>query len=460
MSKPLSVLSVTAEMDGMMKTGGLGEVAAALPLSFDPAVHMRVLMPGYPSVWAHLRHRTCWGTVPARGDLPAGVIWEGQSPQGFPMYLLDCPALFDRPGTPYGPVSGTDHPDNLVRFAALGWAAAFMSQPHGPRRWRPEVLHLHDWSAALAAAYAAHLPHPVPTVLTLHNLAYQGLFEPPWPDLDLQAEAMGDAHFWGKFSCLLLGLKRATRLTTVSPTYADQIVKPEWGCGLDGLLAERAAKGELTGILNGIQAAAPLSWAERADQRRAVQAHFGLAPLQAPLFAVIARLVPQKGVDVVVELGQSLAWAGAQLAIMGEGLPELEARVQHLERQFPAHISAQVTFDSEWAHRLYATSDFLLMPSRFEPCGLAQMQAQTQGCLPIAHATGGLKDTIEDGHTGFLIARPSTGELRGGIMRALEVFHRPLAHQRMRRAAMRVDHRWNKAARAYQQIYQQVQAAG
>lgn len=199
MPTPLSVLSVTAELDGLMKTGGLGEVAAALPAAFEGRVQMRVLMPGLPAVWAKFQRHRRWGTVPARGLLPTAQVWEGISPQGFPLYVLDSPALYDRPGTPYGPAPGTDHPDNFVRFAALGWAAAHMSQG-GPREgWRPEVLHLHDWSAALGAAYAAHLPRPVPTVLTLHNLVYQGLFEPPWPDVGLDARDEADALFWGKF---------------------------------------------------------------------------------------------------------------------------------------------------------------------------------------------------------------------------------------------------------------------
>ena len=415
----MKILFVTSELAGLVKVGGLADVSAALPRALEQVTgdEVRVLLPGYPGVLAGLRE-----AAP----------------------VIDCPGLYDRPGTPYTDLAGRDWADNDIRFARLALAAAQLAHGLPGLDWQPDVMHVHDWPAALAPGYVAWNDgrQPVPTVTTIHNLAHQGLF--PAGRLGALGVpeagfAMEGAEFHGQLGFLKAGLWYASEVTTVSPSYADEITTPELGCGLHGLLGGLRDTGRLTGIVNG----ADDSWHPRDDpylvrrfdlatrdekQRnaRAVRQRLGLAQRPAPLFSLIARMVWQKGVDLVIDACETLVRAGGQLVVMGTGDAALERRMHTLSHRHPGSVAVRIGYDEPVAHNLFAASDFFLMPSRFEPCGLTQMYAQRFGALPIAHRTGGLRDTIDDGVTGFLFPDSSVRSLLGAVRRALLTFnHRP-----------------------------------
>ena len=445
------VLFVATEMADFVKAGGLGDVAAALPRAVRGACDSRVLLPGYPEVLQRLPQLQRVGQVSARAGLPACTVGMAVQADGLPIYVLLSPELYEREGSPYVDGQGQEWKDNAVRFATLSHAAAEIAAGRAGLDWSPQLLHLNDWPVAMAAAYVRWDRTAVPTLLTIHNLAYQGLF--PYalaPVLGVPAEHLDELHFHGQMSFLQGGITNATRLNTVSLRYAQQITAPDDGCGLHDLLARRAAGGHLSGIVNGIDASWDPrrdihlkahfgigEWTGRATNAHAVRKAFGLAPSTGPLFAVVSRLVHQKGLDITCDVAPQIVAAGGQLVIIGGGEPQVEAQVQALARQ------------------MFAGADFLLMPSRFEPCGLSQMYAQRFGCLPIAHATGGLVDTVEDGVTGFLFHGANADGLRRCVERAMRTFRLPGLLQAMRRAAMLRPGGWDAAGRAYLALYQQ-----
>lgn len=367
-----------------------------------------------------------------------------------------------------------DWPDNDIRFARLGLAAAALARGTADPDWRPDLLHLNDWPSALAPAYLAWSSTPTPSVLTIHNLAYQGLFPLERagalgiPD---HARGIDGVEFHGKLSFLKAGLSYASHLTTVSPTYAQEITTQEFGCGLEGLLRARAAEGRLSGILNGIDD----SWDPRTDRHLAspfavndwrgkqangeyVRGVFDLPNSTGPLFAIVSRLVHQKGVDLAIAAAEDIVAQGGQLVVTGRGESGLEASLQALAARHPRSVGVRIGFEEAEARRIYAGSDFLLMPSRFEPCGLSQMFAQRFGSLPIAHRTGGLADTIEDDITGFLFRDFSLDGLVSATRRAFAAFGARGRLEAMRRAAMTRPMGWEDAAVAYRGIYTRLRA--
>ncbi|HEY8580253.1 MAG TPA: glycogen synthase GlgA [Beijerinckiaceae bacterium] len=462
------VLFVTSEMSDYVQAGGLGEVSSALPRALRTACDVRVLIPGYRQVLARhadIEHVT---RLPGAGDIPPCDLGRVRTPDGLVVYVLLSPELYAREGSPYVDAKSVDHADNDLRFGRLSLAAADIACGLGDSGWVPDNLHLNDWPSALASGYLAWRGARTPSLLTIHNLAYQGVFDPARCEaLAIPQAAFGidGVEFYGKLSFLKAGVFYASHLTTVSETYAREITTPEFGCGLHGLLEIRAREGRLSGILNGIDE----SWDPRfADtdggetglwkkrHARHVRISFGLALSRGPLFAIISRLVHQKGVDLAIEAAETIIQNGGQLVVTGAGEPRLEDGIRALAARHKGAVGARIGFDADEARAMFAASDFLLMPSRFEPCGLSQMYAQKYGSLPIAHRTGGLADTIADGRTGFLFGAPTAGGLNGAIRRAFEAFAGANLGA-MRRAAMAMSFGWDRSARRYAEAY--VQAA-
>ncbi|HEX7815459.1 glycogen synthase GlgA [Dyella sp.] len=461
------VLFVTTEMTDFIKTGGLGDVAAALPRALSATQDMRVLIPAYPCVLAKARSLTWVGRTRAFAGLPETRIGQMETEDGLVVYVVHQPDLFEREGSsPYISPIGGDWSDNAIRFATLSYAAAQIAIGKAGMAWQPDVLHLNDWPTALAACYARWDGHDVPTVLTLHNLAYQGLFPVAMRHALGFPRQTPEAEFHGHLSFLRAGLIHADYITAVSGSYARQIIQPAHGMGLHLQLEKKAAQGRLVGILNGIDPSwnpaidpalpAPFTvnqMASRTAIAAKVREEFGLREPRGPLFAFVARMVHQKGVDMVCDAAPQIVAAGGQLIMIGCGDISMERDVARLARRFPGQVGVHIGFDDGMARRMFAGSDFLLMPSRFEPCGLSQMYAQAYGSLPIAHATGGLIDTIEDGVTGLLFQHPHVAGLRHSLQRAFRIFEDPALLGAMRRAAMLEPHDWSGPASKYASLY-------
>jgi starch synthase len=460
------ILFVTPEMSDFVKVGGLGLVSAALPRALRSFADARVLIPGYREVVEGRFPLEFVGQLPGLADIPSCKLARLVVQDGLVVYALVCPELFAREGTPYADARGAPWADSDVRFARLSLGAAQMAAGLGDPAWTPAVLHLNDWPAALAAGYLEWLGVRACAVMTIHNLAFQGLFPPERlaglgvPD---RAFAQDGVEFHGKLSFLKAGIYYASHVTTVSETYAKEITRVENGCGLHGLLAGRAQEGKLTGILNGIEddwrldAAGrartdPEAWKE--ENAEAVRKAFRLALSKGPLFAIISRLVHQKGVDLAIEAADEIISEGGQIVATGSGEKRFEEAIVDLSRRNPGAVGAHIGFDDEEARRIFAGSDFLLMPSRFEPCGLSQMYAQKSGTLPIARRTGGLVDTIEDGVTGFLFNAISREALSGAVRRATAAFGSRARFDAMRRRAMSRDFAWARPAGRYGALYQ------
>lgn len=466
------VLFVTSEIADFLKSGGLGEISAYLPRALKNNGHdVRILIPGYRAVLQRAVGMVVLAHLPGFHELPPCRIGMVRAADGLIVYVVLCDELYDREGSPYGDENARDWDDNDVRFARLGLAAAEIVSGVAALGWKPELLHVNDWPSALAPAYSAWRHDSVPSIMTVHNMAYQGVFARDRlhalgiPDAAFATEGV---EFHGKLSFLKAGLFYASHVTTVSPTYAKEILTPEFGCGLDGLLRLRAANGQLTGILNGIdESYDPVSDPHLAyhfnssdfsgkEQNAANVRHaFGLDDRPGPLFALVSRLVHQKGVDLVAQTASAIVKQGGQVAVTGQGEPALEEAMTRLAKQHPGAVGVKIGFEETTARRMYAGSDFLLMPSRFEPCGLSQMYAQRFGSLPIACKTGGLADTIQDSVTGFLFDKPSAASLWRTIDRALRAFRSRRVFHQMKSAAMQRPAGWRDAALDYTGVYEQ-----
>lgn len=473
-----SVLFVTTEMSDFIKVGGLGDVSSALPRALAAHHDVRVLMPAYREMLTADHAITPVGRVEAFADLPACEISQITCRDGLIVYVLLCDALYNREGTPYGRGSsgygdGQDAgwADNDVRFARLSRAAADIVQGKAGLDWQPALLHLNDWACGLAPAYLHFEATPAPCIFTIHNLAYQGLFPASrLAPLGIPGEAfhIDGVEYYGELSFMKAGINYATQVTTVSATYAQEITTPRFGCGLDGLLRRKADQGRLCGIPNGIddswdprtdshliQAFSSNDWRGKQANADYVRRRYGLAPSAGPLFVVISRLVHQKGLDLTIEATRAIVEAGGQIVFMGSGEHHVEQALKALARRSPGSVAAYIGFDEYQARCLFAGSDFLLMPSRFEPCGLSQMYAQRFGSLPIAHRTGGLADTIEDGVTGFLFDDMQLASYMRAIQRAFAVHRSTDLFNAMRGAAMTGRYHWRQSIVPYARLYQQ-----
>ena len=472
----LRVLFATSELYPLAKTGGLGDACAALPAALVAlGADIRPILPGYVSALDTAVHKRTLGPLPG-----GGLLLLGRTPDSFlPVYLLDWPELFRRPGGPYQDPDKRDWPDNLRRFAAFSAAAAQLAVQGDGHGWQPDLVHANDWHTGLLAAFLAlhDGPRP-PSMFTIHNLAYQGNF----PLAEARALGLPDAllvpdgaEFYGQISCLKAGIRYADRLTTVSPTYAREILTPEFGAGLDGLLRARAA--DLVGILNGIDnelwnPAADLALPAPYDARhlagkRAAKAtlrhQLGLDPAaEAPLVVAVNRLTQQKMADVVLEALPALLDQGVQVALHGEGDPGLEAAFRAAAIGRESRLAVRIGYQEALAHRLNAAADLALTPSRFEPCGLTTMYAMRYGALPVTRPVGGLADTVTDidtahpeatAGTGFTFDDPTAAALAGCVRRAGNLFRDPVAWRRAQRAAMGRDFGWEVSARRYLALY-------
>lgn len=471
-ARPLRVLFATSEISDFIQTGGLAAVSAALPRALRGLSDIRVVLPGYPAVLQQIRNFSIVGHCPAMAALPACDVGLGTTADGLPCYVVVCPALFERPGTPYGDARGVDWDDNDIRFARFSLAAARVAEGKADRTWSADMVHANDWQSALIPAYLEWSQVHLPTVFTIHNLAYQGLFGRETlgkigaPDAAYNIDGV---EFYDKMSFIKAGIVYASHLTTVSQTYAQEITTAQFGCGLEGLLQKRAEMRQLSGILNGIDESwDPRScpsltrcfgagdWNERSANAAELRRQFGLAISRGPLFALVARLVHQKGVDLVLEAAETIVEAGGQLIVTGKGEPQFEQALAEAQRRRPDRVAVRIGFDDGEARRIFAGSDFTLMPSRFEPCGLSQMYAQRFGSLPIGHRTGGLAETIRDGETGFLFGRASTESFLGGLCRAFSLFGMKDRLMNMRQSAMSQAFSWADSAKSYDRLYRAV----
>jgi starch synthase len=476
----LSILFVASELFPYVKTGGLGDVMAALPRAMRAlGADVRFLVPAYPSIRSAVKILGEAATLP---DLMGGGtarILRAEAP-GLPLYLLDQPAFFDRPGNPYG------HPEDLARrFAALSWAAAHLGRVGDAEGWRPEVLHGHDWPTGLMPAYVAYGEGPRPaTVMTIHNIAFQGRFPASmlgelW--LPRYAFTPEGVEFHGDICFLKAGLKLADRLSTVSPTYAHEI-QHAGGHGLEGLLAHRSKS--LSGIINGVDrdvwnSAKDSNLVSRYDvkhpaRRRPNRPDFqrsnGLQEdAEAPIFAAVSRLDPLKGLDLVLDNVDHLVSSGAQLAVIGTGDPRAEGAFLQAARRHPGRVAVFIGYDEALAHQAYSAADVFLVPSRQEPCGLTQLYAQVYGALPLVRRTGGLADTVvgvsaetlADGTaTGFTFDVASGWALGEAINQALTLFRDPAAWRQLQRRGMMTDFGWEGPARAYLDLYATIPKKG
>ncbi|MBV1860554.1 MAG: glycogen synthase GlgA [Nannocystaceae bacterium] len=470
----MRILHVASEATGLVKTGGLADVAAGLARAQrDAGDDVRLLLPAYRGCAqlanASVRHELGdpLGGGPTRlleGRLPGSQV---------PVWLVDAPSLYNREGGPYLDTRGDDYPDNALRFAVLGRVAAMLSTAGPALGWAPEVVHAHDWQASLAPATLHWWGGTRPgTVTTVHNLRFQGRFSPDVVStvgLPTAAYAVDGAEAYGTFSFLKAGLFYADRITTVSPTYAHEIQSEVGGEGLHGLLQSRSDR--LHGLLNGIDEAAwdprtdralhaafgPQSLGARATNKQALQRHFGLdEAASVPLVGLVSRLSDQKGIDLLLAALPALLRSPLQLVVLGSGDPALEAALRELAQQHPTRVGVHIGYDEGLSHQVFAGSDLFAVPSRFEPCGLTQMYAMRYGALPVVRDTGGLADTVTDvsaGGCGFTFEAPDADALREAVERALEVYGNRGRWAALQRQAMQRSFGWGTAARDYRDVY-------
>ncbi|QSI78068.1 glycogen synthase GlgA [Niveibacterium microcysteis] len=479
--QPIHVLFASAEIAPWVKTGGLGDVAAALPPALAQAgCKVRVLVPRYPAMAEAFPNAREFVRIPGLAvRLPESrVLDAGEIAPGVTLWLLDCPSRFERAGNPYVDSDGKEWHDNVWRFGLLSRIASWLAENGKDTGWPVDVLHCNDWHTALAPAYQHYLGGDTPSVVTVHNLAFHGQFpESAIGDLGLPRRGFrfDGIEFHGKLSFLKAGLQLCDRITTVSPTYAAEIQTTDYGCGLDGLLRYRKAR--LQGILNGIDenqwnpATDPLieacydadSLDKKAANTVALRRELGLDPGTSPLLGVVSRMGHQKGSDLLVEEGDALVAMGAQVVVLGSGEKPLEAAFEAFATRHPGRVSVTVGYNERLAHRIEAGADIFLMPSRFEPCGLNQMYSLRYGTPPIVRRTGGLADTVVDATaetlkdgsaTGFAFDYASGEALLACVRRALDLHRDPLHWRQLQRAGMQRHFGWELAARQYLALYE------
>ncbi|MEM7710110.1 MAG: glycogen synthase GlgA [Pseudomonadota bacterium] len=467
----MRVLSVASECAPLVKTGGLADVVGALPGALmDLGCEMRTLLPGYPSVMAAVG---AGKTVARFDDLfggPAEVM--AAKTAGLDLLVLVADHLYDRPGGPYLDATGQDWPDNAERFAALSWAAAEIGAD-GAGGWRPDVVHGHDWQAGLVPEYLHARDADVPFVFTIHNVAFHGNApgeKRPVLRLDPWRFTPERYEFWGQISALKAGLTGADRITTVSRTYAEELMTPEFGMGMDGVLRER--RRDLVGIVNGIDTEV---WNPATDpaittydtprgkvpNTAALRDEFGLAPADGPLCVLVSRLSHQKGIDLLLDALPALTERGGQLALLGSGDPGLEAALKSRADADP-NVAVRIGYDETLSHRMIAGGDAILVPSRFEPCGLTQLYGLRYGTVPLVALTGGLADTIINASPAALATGVATGvqfnpvnarALSNAFARLCDLHRQPKVWNTLRQNGMKQPVGWATSARAYHDLY-------
>ncbi len=473
MANERRVLSVASECVPLIKTGGLADVVGALPAALAAVGwEMRVLLPAYRSLRAHLTDMAeVWSDQDLFGG--QGTVYFGVL-DGLEVYLLDAPHLYDRPGGPYAGPDG-DWADNAMRFAALSWVGAAIARD-GIQGWKPEVLHAHDWQAGFAPAYLTYSGSGgASSVLTIHNIAFQGWAPASMiENLRLPSEQFypGALEYYGGISSLKAGLVTADRITTVSPNYAAELMRVEFGMGLQGVIAARAEV--VSGILNGVDEAVwspqeePISYSVqsmkgKAANREALCEELGLSAPHGPLAILVSRLTDQKGIDLLAGVIPEFVASGGALAVLGSGDPSLEAALRGLVAAYPGKVSVTIGYDEALSHRFFAGGDAVLVPSRFEPCGLTQMYGLRYGTVPVVSAVGGLADTVIHASPAAMAAGVATGIVfhpvdaiaLGQALRALtHLYSNPKEWAKVQKNAMRQDVGWAGSALAYAQLYE------
>ncbi|HUF20960.1 MAG TPA: glycogen synthase GlgA [Burkholderiales bacterium] len=475
----LKVLFATSEITPLVKTGGLADVSGALPPAVASlGVDVRVLVPGYPQVMQALKTKGRVAALPGLPGVPPAQLLASKLPSGLPLLVIDC-AIYDRVGGPYQDAAGRDWPDNDLRFGLLSYTAALLSTPASPYPWVPDLLHCNDWQTGLAPAYLHYVSGPkAKTLITVHNLGYQGVFPVESATrlgLPPQALSIDGVEYYGSLSFLKGGLHFADRITTVSPSYAEEIQSEPLGMGLQGLLTRR--RDVLVGILNGIDTDAwdPESdpyieryynagrLAAKEDNRKALRARMGLADqADVPLFGTVGRLTEQKGLDVLLQIAPELIELPAQLVVLGAGDAELQAGFAELASAYPGQIAVQIGFDEGLSHQIEAGADLFVMPSRYEPCGLNQLYSQRYGTPPVIHATGGLKDSVVDCNAETLAAKTATGfvfsplspeTLLAACRRGAETWRNKRVWRQLQKNGMARDFTWEASASKYLELY-------
>ena len=473
-AQEIRVLSVASECVPLIKTGGLADVVGALPGALGArGVAVCTLIPAYPGVIARLAEaREVWAEDDLFGG--RGRVLAGRA-DGLDMLILDAPHLYDRAGGPYGQ-GGQDFPDNAERFAALSWAAARIALEGTAEGWRPDIVHAHDWQGGLAPAYLRYAgAGTAKTVMTVHNIAFQGLAPAArLGRLRLPASAFtpDGAEYWGQISALKAGLVTADRITTVSPTYAAELMRPEFGMGLEGVIAARGAV--MTGILNGVDTGVWDPGTEelpyragavkgKAANRPRLIAEFGLGDVPGPLAILVSRLTHQKGIDLIPPVLPDFIAGGGGLAVLGTGDPALETAMRTLAERFPGRVAVRIGYDEGLSHRMFAGGDAVLVPSRFEPCGLTQMYGLRYGTIPVVALTGGLADTVIGVSPATLAAGAATGvtfhpvdalALGQALRTLLALYADRREWAAVQTRAMKSDVSWDRSAAAYARVYQ------
>ncbi|MDP8051231.1 glycogen synthase GlgA [Pasteurella atlantica] len=474
----MRVLHVCSELYPLLKTGGLADVLGALPFAQkEIGIDARVVLPAYPAIIAGITNTVI---VNEFDNFAGHIILRYGEYNGIGVYLIDAPHLYAREGNPYYDENYNDYLDNYKRFALLGWVGAELTTGLDSW-WKAEVVHAHDWHAGLTSAYLAHKGRSAKSIFTIHNLAYQGNFSADHLyEIGLPSEMfnINGLELNGQISYLKSGLYYSDKVTAVSPTYAKEITTSEFGYGLEGLLATLEQQGKLFGILNGVD---ENIWHPNNDpyikdhyklkfmtkkrkNKEKLQSYFNL-PQQADalLFVMVTRLTEQKGVDLVVDSAEEIVKQGGQLVILGSGATELEQNINELAIRYPENIAVRIGYDEALSHLIIAGGDVILVPSRFEPCGLTQLYGLKYGTLPLVRSTGGLADTVVNSTsenikartaTGFVFDDASSEALNQAICNAFTLWQKQRLWFSVRTVAMEQDFGWKISAKHYQQLYQ------
>ncbi len=473
----MKLLLIASECAPFIKTGGLADVIGAIPKALsEEGVEGRVLLPLYPA----LQQIAASGvTVAEFSDLFGGAArLVAVTAEGLDLLLLDAPHLYDRPGSIYLGRDGQDWHDNPTRFAALSHIGARIGV-NGIDGWSPDIVHAHDWQAGLVPVYMRQMTNsPPPCVMTIHNIAFQGVFGADMMGslgLDPAGFTPEGFEYYGRISFLKAGIAYSQKITTVSPTYARELMLPEFGMGLEGLL--QARKSDLLGILNGIdlevwnpqtdpvleQTFTSRTLKRKHQNRTALERRFDLqSDPDAPLFCVISRLTEQKGLDLLLEVMPQMVERGARLALLGSGNPDLENAYKQAARQYQGRVGVVIGYDETLSHQMQAGADAILIPSRFEPCGLTQLYGLRYGTLPVVARTGGLADTVIDANDAALQSKCATGvqfapvtaaALAQAIDRTCDLFAETDTWSAMMRNAMKHPVGWDQSAKQYLALF-------
>ena len=471
------VLFVASECAPFVKTGGLADVVGALPIALAKiGINVRVLLPGYRLVMEQIGPSD---TVAKYADLfggPASLL--ACKIAGLDMLILDAPHLYNRDGGIYGDTSGADWPDNPQRFAALCKVGTVIAK-NGIGAWTPDVVHGHDWQAGLTAEYMHAAGTKVPFVFTVHNIAFHG--NAPADQLEVLELCedrfnLGTFEYWGQISALKAGLMGAHKINTVSKTYADELLTPEFGLGMDGVMRTRHA--DLTGIVNGINLevwnpetdpniTAYKTPTGKAANKRALRQEFELGSANGPLCILVSRLTEQKGIDLLLDALPALLDQGGQLVVLGTGDPALEAALSEAGN-LHKNLSVRIGYDEALSHRMIAGGDAILVPSRFEPCGLTQLYGLRYGTIPLVALTGGLADTVINASPAALARDVATGvqffpitahALASAFDRLVSLYDTKKIWRKLQRNGMKQPVGWETSAFAYKEIYDTVTEA-